>query len=87
MESLTSLSPIEKDFLTTLAANRTYTPTGRLFSREWMKLVALGLAVKTHAGASEAKFEITPAGEAAAKESDPRFLPDGRRHAIAAPGR
>jgi hypothetical protein len=86
MDSFTSLTPIEKDFLTALAANKTYSPRGRLFTREWKKLIALGLATRTPGDSNEI-YAITPAGAAAARESDPRFLPDGRRHAIAAPGR
>lgn len=85
MDALRSLTPIEKDFLTALAANKTYVPQGRLFDREWDSLVALGLASRT-ANAGPGVYAITPVGVAAARESDPRFLPDGRRHAIAAPG-
>jgi hypothetical protein len=81
MNSLTSLTLIEKEFLTILAQKKRYLSKTRRFRSDWKTLVDLGLATVTTVGGDEEIYEITPAGEAAARESDPRFLPDGRRHA------
>jgi hypothetical protein len=84
MNSLRSLTLIEKEFLTVLAQKKTYISKTRRFRSDWKTLVDLGLATAT-ASVGEEIYEITPAGQAAARESDPRFLPNGRRHASTAP--
>jgi hypothetical protein len=83
MNSLTSLPLIEKEFLTVLAEKKKYISKTKRF--QWKMLVDLGLATVTVVSAKEVHYEITPAGQAAARESDPRFLPDGKRHASTAP--
>ena len=84
MNSLRSLTLIEKEFLTVLAQKKTYISKTRRFRSDWKTLVDLGLATAT-ASVGEEIYEITPAGQAAARESDPRFLPNGRRHASTTP--
>jgi hypothetical protein len=85
MNMLTSLSLIEKEFLAVLAEKKRYISKTRRFRAHWKTLVDLGLAAATVMSETEVHYEITPAGQAAAREADPRFLPDGKRHASTAP--
>jgi hypothetical protein len=85
MNTLTSLSLIEKEFLTVLAQKKTYISKTRRFRSDWKTLVDLGLATVRVVSETEVHYEITPEGQAAAREADPRFLPDGKRHASTAP--
>ncbi len=77
MKSLASLTNIEKEFLTVLAEKKRYISKTRRFRAHWKTLVDLGLANVTEVNAKEIHYEITPAGQAAIRESDPRFVSGG----------
>jgi hypothetical protein len=77
MKSFASLTNIEKEFLTVLAEKKKYISKTKRFRAHWKTLVDLGFAKATVVSAKEIHYEVTPAGQAAVRESDPRFVSDG----------